>query len=610
MPKLRVIEGKSDPEELAFTQTVKIGRTEENDLIVFDETASRQHARIEPRDDQFILLDLGAANQTYVNGHPVADHRLHNGDEITIGATRLRFIAGRDTATVLRDDAIEVESSIPTDDFDPTSGADSDRLLSRLQLIYRANTALAEEIEVDRLLARVLAELAPALPLDRAAIVPCGDRAAPGAYWQRDPRTDSAFEISSTLLERVQQNSEGILVRSMLDEETLQQSESIATSRTRSAAIVPLIAKGENLGALYADAQVDHAFSRDDLELLMGLAAPIALAIRNAELYQQSRREAQRLRGEIRDRYRLVGESPQIRELLEMTERAAGSEATVVLLGETGTGKELVARALHEQSTRARGPFVAVNCAAIPDSLVESELFGHVRGAFTGANRDARGQFRAAAGGTIFLDEVGELPLEMQAKLLRVLEEREVRAVGAERPIPVDIRVVAATNRDLQQAVAVGTFRSDLYFRLSVLKLTLPPLREREGDVRVLAEWFLSQRLAGSTSPARHLSPAALDRLERYRWPGNVRELRNVIERASVLANGETIEPRDLPADVAGATERADVPPVAISLKEAERRAILLAIEATGGKKGEMVKRLGISWPTLNKKIREHGIEI
>ncbi|MEQ8762380.1 MAG: sigma-54 dependent transcriptional regulator, partial [Planctomycetota bacterium] len=276
-----------------------------------------------------------------------------------------------------------------------------------------------------------------------------------------------------------------------------------------------------------------------------------------------------------------------------------------LVTGETGTGKELIARFIHEQSARAHGPFVAVNCAALPPALVESELFGHVAGAFTGALADHPGQFRLANGGTLFLDELGELPLEVQAKLLRVLEEREVRPLGGESTLPIDIRVVTATHRDLKEEIAAGRFREDLYYRLGVLRLAVPALRDRASDVRLLAESFLATI---APDGGRRFSDEAIARLEAYAWPGNVRELRNVVERLAILSTGEVIDASDLPPDLGAPSPKAMDGGDVITLKEAERRAIVAAWKATGGKKGETAERLGISWPTLNKKMKEYGI--
>ncbi len=303
---------------------------------------------------------------------------------------------------------------------------------------------------------------------------------------------------------------------------------------------------------------------------------------------------------------------PRTLEMLALADRAAATDATVLIVGESGVGKELVARRIHRGSPRAGGPFVAVNCAAIPENLAESELFGHEKGAFTGAEQRRIGRFEAAGGGTLFLDEVGELPEPVQAKLLRALEERTIERVGGSSPIPVDIRLVAATNRDLEAEVAAGRFRQDLFFRLNVVQLRIPPLRQRPGDLEILMPELLrsvSQRLG---LPALPLAQEAMELLRRHTWPGNVRELRNVLERALIAAAGEEIRASDLPP-LGGAAGPApgDVPAGAagaLSLEKREKQAILEALERTGGHREKAAELLGISVRTLYNRLKQYGI--
>ena len=303
----------------------------------------------------------------------------------------------------------------------------------------------------------------------------------------------------------------------------------------------------------------------------------------------------------------LVSSSEAMREVFKRIGMAAASDATVLVLGETGTGKELVARALHRASPRAARPFVAVNCAAIPAELMESELFGHVKGAFTGATSDRAGRFREADGGTLFLDEIGDMPLATQAKILRVLQEREITPVGGTRMV-VNVRIVAATHRDLPEAVAQGRFREDLWYRLQVVPLVLPPLRERLGDVLLLAEHFL--RRMGGAKPKR-LSAAAAQTLVAHRWPGNVRELRNAMDRAAILSHGNFIEPEHIglqaPAAPAGA-EIAWDGSLAAAVGQVEREMIRRALIHAGDNRAEAARRLGLSRQQLYRKLAEYGL--
>ena len=332
-------------------------------------------------------------------------------------------------------------------------------------------------------------------------------------------------------------------------------------------------------------------------------------------------RDVKRLRGEVAEarglRNRPVGSSLRMRDLLALSERVAPSEASVLILGESGTGKELLARIIHRASARRDGPFVAFDCSALAPSLVESELFGHEKGAFTGAQRARRGLFREAQSGTLFLDEIGDVAPEVQNKLLRVLQEREVKPVGGDTFVKIDVRIVAATNKDLKQMIAQGRFREDLYYRLAVVPIELPPLRERREDIPELGRYDLQRRRGAGPRPS-DIAPEALDRLQLYRWPGNIRELENVVERAAILSDGKIIQPTDLPPLSPGSGGK-EAPAVDAggSLKErvarvvraVERQAIADALEAEGSPT-KAAKRLGISRASLYAKIKELDISL
>ncbi|MEQ9500750.1 MAG: sigma-54 dependent transcriptional regulator [Deltaproteobacteria bacterium] len=308
----------------------------------------------------------------------------------------------------------------------------------------------------------------------------------------------------------------------------------------------------------------------------------------------------------------IIGRSPAMLATLETIQQAAPSTATVMLLGESGTGKELLARALHEQSQRLEGPFVVVNCAALPETILESELFGYEKGAFTGATQAKEGRIQRADGGTLFLDEVGELSAPVQAKLLRVLQENEIERLGGHEPISVDFRLVSATNRDLEAAVKEGTFREDLYYRLNVIEVRLPPLRERPEDITLIAEHFIRLYAKKNNKTVRGLTEDARDKLVRYGWPGNVRELENVVERAVVLTRDEVIDVANLPAPVQNAVvERGEVHregkkiviPIGTKLEEVERFMIHETLEETGGDKSLAAQLLGIAARTIYRKL-------
>jgi two-component system response regulator AtoC len=342
----------------------------------------------------------------------------------------------------------------------------------------------------------------------------------------------------------------------------------------------------------------------------------VILTIRKARERERLRRANQLLR---RDVQRVVGERPIIAaseamiEVLELLERAAEFKATVLLTGESGTGKEVLARAIHLQSARRDAGFVAVNCGAIPETLLETELFGHARGAFTGADRARRGLVAEADGGSLFLDEIGELPLSLQVKLLRVLQEEEVRPVGESKPLNVDVRIIAATSRDLEHEVREGRFREDLFYRLNVIRVQVPPLRERREDISVLVDHFLDHFRRTLGKPVRRISDETLDRLLAYAWPGNVRELENVIERAVILAEGERITLRELPENVvAPAKGSLGASSADLSLRRArkalEAELIERALRTTDGNRTHAARLLQISHRALLYKIKEYGI--
>jgi len=339
----------------------------------------------------------------------------------------------------------------------------------------------------------------------------------------------------------------------------------------------------------------------------------LLVAVEKALDERTLRREVARLRKEVARPYRfenIIGKSAPMQDVFALIRRLSGSSANVLITGESGTGKELVARALHFNSPRAKKPFVAVNCAAIPDTLLESELFGYKRGAFTDARTDRQGMFVEADGGTIFLDEIGDLTPQLQAKLLRVLQERELRPLGAARPEKVDVRVLSATNRDLAQRMREGAFREDLFYRLNVIEVMLPPLRDRAEDVLPLSDHFLVEAAARSGKRIGAFTQAALKILLAYPWPGNVRELENVVERAVALAEGDQIGPDDLPSQVrerrsadvlAGALARG------LTLAELEREYINRVLQAEGGNKTRAAQRLGLDRKTLYRKLEEYG---
>ncbi len=407
----------------------------------------------------------------------------------------------------------------------------------------------------------------------------------------------------------------------------------IIADGARSALIVPLWFGERVGGALFFEKQRPHWYDVADVEIARMIAAHVALAVQHQGLAEERaraataerraqgfRRRLDSLREELGERFRfdqIVGQSPALGAALDAAAKVAPTETTVLIAGESGTGKELVALAIHHASPRAHGPFLAVNCAALPEALLESELFGHERGAFTGADRQKPGRFERAAGGTLFLDEIGELPSAMQAKLLRVLQEHEFERVGGTSTLGADVRVIAATNRDLEQAVEAGAFRSDLFYRLSVFTVKLPPLRERGDDVLLLAEHLGREMAPSMGKETVRFAADALAALLAHPWRGNIRELGNAVERALIVCEGELITAKDLglsapapssagPDQAASATSTA--PGISQTLADWERQQILDALEKAEGKKARAARYLGLTRSQLYTRLKRHGI--
>jgi transcriptional regulator with AAA-type ATPase domain/pSer/pThr/pTyr-binding forkhead associated (FHA) protein len=563
MPTLRVVRGRSTSEEFHFSDEVVIGRSEECDVRVFDEAASRNHAALRCEENRWYVVDLESLNGTYVNGCRVERRELRTGDEVSVRNLTLVFEAeGAGTRpTVLEDKDLAIESRLEPERAQ-VSGADEETL-GRLAAVYRYNAVLASPP------AKLRAAISSALeeifaPARAALVLPDGDV---GTY-------------SRSVVDHVRRKREAILVREPRVD--LPRATSLLAEKILSAMAAPL----GRYGALYVDRVRGETLTQADLELLTALANATTPVLRPAGAPPAPGAATREL----------LGESTAMRALRDDIARVAATDATVLVSGETGTGKELVARAIHAGSNRAAGPFVAVNCAAFVETLLEAELFGHEKGAFTGADRARAGRFEQAHGGTLFLDEIGELAAGLQAKILRALEEREFHRVGATRPTRVNVRILAATNRDLR----AGEFREDLYYRLSVVTLDCPPLRERGGDVELLIGAFASEK---------SFSAEAMRKLAAYSWPGNVRELRNVCERCSLFARGSEITVEDLPLEIrlgrpSAVAERGEVK----TLREMEHEMVVRALEATGGNRTKAAKLLGITYPTLKKRIDEFGL--
>jgi len=616
MALIRIIEGRGSSLEYKVDGPLVIGRGEDGDVRIFDETSSRRHAVVRPEGEIFVVEDMGSSNGTFLNGEKVSRAVLTDRDEILIGATRILFLThpmgDRGTVLIPPKDApsISVQSSIRERDFKMVSGDDEARDLKHLSKAYRTTRSLSGLVDAERIVEKTLDILMDELEGDRAAVL---KEAGSGEIEVVSSRGKGRKKLvlSHAVVEKVAKEREAVLIRDVESDPQFHDRKSLLSQKVRSALCVPLAVEDRLLGMLYVDrTRSAEPYGRDDLETLLAIAVQVGPALRNAEAFALERNRRAHVERTLKDERALVGQSPAFREAMELVNRAAETDSTVLLRGETGTGKELLARALHEGSDRRKGPFIAVNCAALVDTLMESELFGHEKGAFTGATGRKPGKFELAVGGTLFLDEIGEMAVEVQAKLLRAIQEREFYRVGGTAPVSVDIRIIAATNKDLQAEVAARRFRQDLYYRLSVVTIDVPPLRRRREDIASLVDHAVREAGRKIKRRVKGVSDKALKALEKYDWPGNIRELINVVERAVVLSREEILDMDLLPEEIRGSRRHVSGDEGEVmSLKEAERRAVSRALEHTGWKKGETAQLLGISWPTLNKKIDEYGIK-
>ena len=578
-----------------------VGRQATNDLQLEDHAVSRRHCLFLRSGENCIVKDLESRNGTFVTGTPVTEQGLMPGDEIRIGGSLFSYrldvnaTSGQEeliSGTSTRELRFEESLYLSSDEY--TILPPSARALHDLRTLLRVSTMLhsfrglhdttsATAAEVLR--SHLTSLLLDLIPASRAAIFTPG---SPPGDWTPNPQV-----LSRACDERV-------VV-------WLEDGDSLGLS----ALAAPLIVRGEVAAVVYLEsADSEQRFDEGHLQLLTAVAGMAAVAWENATILGWLQEENERLQSALKIEHGMVGISDKLRDLQRQIAKVAPSNSTVLILGESGTGKELIARALHQNSLRAAGPFVAINCAALTETLLESELFGHERGAFTGAITQKKGKLEIAEGGTVFLDEIGELSPVLQAKLLRVLQQREMERVGGTKTIQLDIRLLAATNRDLEQAVGKGDFRRDLFYRLNVVSLKAPALRERPEDTLPLAEHFAKKYAAECGRKIVGLAPEARAYLQSYSWPGNVRELENAIERAVVLGSSDMLLAEDLPEQIRESRPAA----VSASMYEeaveaAKRQVVLRAFEQVNHDHEAAAKILGLHPNYLHKLIRTMNLK-
>ncbi|HEV2688613.1 MAG TPA: sigma 54-interacting transcriptional regulator [Bryobacteraceae bacterium] len=572
-----------------------VGRQAKNNLHLDENAVSREHCVFNRSGQDCLLKDLESRNGTLVNGTPITEQELSQGDEIRIGSSVFCFLVANDkTVETQGSDSktreLRLEDAVYLSSVTELALPPSARALHDLRTLLRVSTILhsfrglhdvhgapAAAILRDHL-SSLLLELIPA---ERGAVL------IPGTNLSRD------WIPNPAAVERIV----GERIALWLED---------ANGKGLSVLGAPLMVRGEVAAVVYLESlDPRRKFDEGHLQLLTAVAGMAANAWENATILSWLQEENERLATELKLEHDMVGVSAKLRELQRQISKAAPSNSTVLILGESGTGKELVARALHRNSLRAGGPFVAINCAALADNLLESELFGHEKGAFTGAITAKKGKLEIAEGGTVFLDEIGELSPLLQAKLLRVLQQREMEHVGGTKIIKLDIRVIAATNRDIEDAVKKGLFRQDLYYRLNVVVLKSPPLRDRPEDTLPLAEHFAKKYSQDCGRKITGLSPEARAYLQSYSWPGNVRELENAIERAVVLGSADTILAEDLPEQIRE-SRPADVSASQYeeAIEAAKRQVVLKAFDQADYDHETAAKILGLHPNYLHKLIR------
>jgi Nif-specific regulatory protein len=631
-----------------------LGRAPTNRIVLKDDLCSREHAEVVWHDGHWHVRDLDSLNGTRVNGDRLdTEWELTPQDEISLGRTRLLFVEDMNQLPDLPRQRPEGDSGVsikkrlgqtrfltpPPSEGTPApvtplpEGTSLPRLPSRhalsrdLALLYRLALDMAAASSYEDLCRLVLDSLLEAVPAEVAAILSVsgglagrGGKGGRGseleltALKQRESGRRPYVRVSEFVSNEVLASREAILAEDVARDRYLRNRESLSDLGATSLICAPVPAEDRVLGLIHLYCTDPHkALDAEDLEFTVAVAKQLGAVA--AQIQKQASLTAanRSLRDQLKVESELVGDSPAIKGIESQVARVAGTNATCLLRGESGVGKELVARAIHYTSPRRDGPFVTLNCAALTETLLESELFGHEKGSFTGATEKKIGKFEAANHGTIFLDEIGEMNVGTQAKLLRILEGHPFERVGGSVPIQVDVRVVAATNQPLEKAVHAGTFRRDLFFRLQVVEIRVPPLRERPADVPLLAEHFLQRFVRETGRKIKGFTPAAMRKMEEYGWPGNVRELRNVVERAVALGNGPMLDVNDIWLSSLDALGPPPAPAGEVyeplTLDAVEKRHVLRTLNHTDWNKSQAAAILGIERSTLDRKIKGWGLQ-
>ncbi len=603
---------------------ITIGRDSTCDLTLSNDRIDPFQSVISFEDGKYILRNISSHLNTFLNYLPALEAELFHGDEIIIGDSLLLFetesdeekaIPVHEMAEIVPEEELEttIGSTLPRDDYGLISAEKAPGKLGQaLEALSLIGRIIHDIPDTDFLLQKLVELLTEVTRASRACFLSLGEDGElyPKAVTGREKKKDKIL-ISQSIVTQVKETRTAILCTNAKTDSRFQGADSISLAKIRSAICIPVEWKDTLFGILYIDARgytKDFiSFDEDDLRLVKVIAGQAAMALDHARREKTILRENITLKREEQKRLGMVAESTGMQNVMEMIARLAPTNSTVLIRGETGTGKEVVARAIHFNSQRRNKPMVTINCAAFPETLLHSELFGHEKGSFTGATNRRIGKFEQAAGGTIFLDEIAELDPRSQVILLRVLEEKKLQRLGGNQNINVTVRVITATNRDLDQAIADGKFREDLYYRLKVLELFIPPLRERKKDIEPLINFYLEYFCHEGLRKVKGIEPDALKELNNYNWPGNVRELKNAIERILVLGSTPRITLDDIifisgrghPVVHAGGNA---------SIQELEKEHIMEALRQSGGNKKQAADQLGINRATLYRKLKSYGI--
>jgi Nif-specific regulatory protein len=621
-PRLVAVNGtrKGATFPLSVEETT-IGRESASAVWLNHASVSRRHCVIRQENDTFKIFDLDSYNGTFVNGIPIKEEVLAHADQLRVGNVELLFLIeeGEDTpsgqlvrwddSNPLTQSAKELRPETLLHDTEQSLIAvpDHQRMARDLGVLLRIASRINRLRHTQELVKEILDAVCEIIPADRGAVLlGRGEKDFSSVYGKHREHHSHPVRVSRTVVEHVMRERVAVLTNDIKTSETLKSAESLVAEKISSLMCVPLIVVEKLLGVIYLDASdpLVH-FDEAHLKLLAAIAGIAAVSLENARQVEWLEDENTRLKSTLAIEHNMIGESGPAQAVYRFIQRVAPAKSAVLICGESGTGKELAAHAIHTNSLRADHPFVPINCAALTETLLESELFGHEKGAFTGAIGRKQGKLEVAHGGSVFLDEIGEMTLAMQSRLLRFLQDHKIERVGGTRPIELDVRVIAATNRDLEEMIKAGTFREDLYHRLNVVKLTMPSLRERKEDIPLLANYFTAKyakqckrAIVGITTEARAL-------LQTYDWPGNIRELENAIERAVVLGSTDTIGVEDLPRRVADLADDGQPPAKYYdAVKEAKRQIVLNALAQTKGNYTEAAKLLGIHPNNLHRVIR------